>query len=74
MDEGTGFKVRPGDVLVSSTAHELSAGSGFSYEGYGVHHLKGIPPSTPPANPAGPMAHVGHIQRSCAASRGPRGS
>jgi len=32
-----------GDILVSSTTYELSAGSGFTYEDYGIHHLKGIP-------------------------------
>lgn len=32
-----------GDVLVSSTTRELSAGSGFTYEDRGTHHLKGIP-------------------------------
>lgn len=32
-----------GDILVSSTTQELSAGSGFLYEDRGVHHLKGIP-------------------------------
>jgi class 3 adenylate cyclase len=32
-----------GDVLVSSTTRELSAGSGFTYEDRGTHVLKGIP-------------------------------
>lgn len=32
-----------GDILVSSTTYELSAGAGFTYEDYGIHHLKGIP-------------------------------
>jgi class 3 adenylate cyclase len=32
-----------GDVLVSSTTRELSAGSGFTYTDRGIHHLKGIP-------------------------------
>ncbi len=32
-----------GDILVSSTTRELSAGSGFSYDDRGIHHLKGIP-------------------------------
>jgi class 3 adenylate cyclase/quercetin dioxygenase-like cupin family protein len=32
-----------GDILVSSTTRELSAGSGFTYEDRGIHHLKGIP-------------------------------
>jgi class 3 adenylate cyclase/uncharacterized RmlC-like cupin family protein len=32
-----------GDVLVSSTTRELSAGSGFTYEDRGTHLLKGIP-------------------------------
>jgi class 3 adenylate cyclase len=31
-----------GDILVSSTTRELSAGSGFSYEDRGTHRLKGI--------------------------------
>lgn len=34
-----------GDVLVSSTTRELSAGSGFRYVDRGIHHLKGIPAS-----------------------------
>lgn len=34
-----------GDVLVSSTTRELSAGSGFTYADRGIHHLKGIPAS-----------------------------
>ena len=34
-----------GDVLVSSTTRELSAGSGFTYTDRGIHHLKGIPAS-----------------------------
>jgi class 3 adenylate cyclase len=33
----------PGDVLVSSTTRELSAGSGLTYEDRGIHLLKGIP-------------------------------
>jgi class 3 adenylate cyclase len=33
----------PGDVLVSSTTRELSAGSGLPYEDHGTHLLKGIP-------------------------------
>jgi class 3 adenylate cyclase len=32
-----------GDILVSSTTCELSAGSGFTYADRGTHHLKGIP-------------------------------
>ena len=32
-----------GDVLVSSTTRELSAGSGLTYEDRGTHVLKGIP-------------------------------
>jgi class 3 adenylate cyclase len=32
-----------GDILVSGTTRELSAGSGFTYEDRGIHHLKGIP-------------------------------
>src|SRR5204862_4458652 len=31
-----------GEILVSSTTKELSAGSGLSYEDRGVHQLKGI--------------------------------
>lgn len=34
-----------GDVLVSSTTRELSAGSGFTYTDRGIHQLKGIPAS-----------------------------
>jgi class 3 adenylate cyclase/quercetin dioxygenase-like cupin family protein len=34
-----------GDVLVSSTTRELSAGAGFTYVDRGIHHLKGIPAS-----------------------------
>ena len=33
----------PGDVLVSSTTRELSAGSGLAFEDRGVYSLKGIP-------------------------------
>jgi len=33
----------PGDVLVSSTTRELSAGSGLTYDDRGTHALKGIP-------------------------------
>ena len=33
----------PGDVLVSSTTRELSAGSGLTYRDRGTHLLKGIP-------------------------------
>ena len=32
-----------GDVLVSSTTRELSAGSGLAYEDRGTHVLRGIP-------------------------------
>jgi YVTN family beta-propeller protein len=32
----------PGDVLVSSTAAELSRGAGFGFEDRGVHRLKGV--------------------------------
>ncbi len=32
-----------GDILVSSTTRELSAGSSFACEDRGIHHLKGIP-------------------------------
>jgi len=31
-----------GEILVSSTTRELSAGLGFSYQDRGVHKLKGI--------------------------------
>jgi class 3 adenylate cyclase len=31
-----------GDILVSSSTRELSAGLGFSYQDRGVHQLKGI--------------------------------
>jgi class 3 adenylate cyclase len=33
----------PGEVLVSSTVHDLVAGSGLEFEDRGVHELKGIP-------------------------------
>jgi class 3 adenylate cyclase len=32
-----------GDILVSSTTRELSAGSGFTYQDRGIRRLKGIP-------------------------------
>lgn len=32
-----------GEILVSSTTHELSAGSGFTFEDRGTHTLKGVP-------------------------------
>lgn len=32
-----------GEILVSSTTHELSAGSGLTYEDRGMHELKGVP-------------------------------
>jgi len=32
-----------GEVLVSSTVKDLVAGSGLSFEGRGVHTLKGVP-------------------------------
>jgi len=32
-----------GDILVSGTTRELSAGPGFTFLDHGVHHLKGIP-------------------------------
>jgi len=34
---------KAGDILVSSTTRELSAGSGHIFEDRGIHHLKGIP-------------------------------
>jgi class 3 adenylate cyclase len=33
----------PGEVLVSSTVKDLTAGSGLTYEDAGEHELKGIP-------------------------------
>jgi class 3 adenylate cyclase len=33
----------PGEVLVSSTVHDLVAGSGISFEERGEHELKGVP-------------------------------
>ncbi|MEX2135765.1 MAG: adenylate/guanylate cyclase domain-containing protein [Chloroflexota bacterium] len=33
----------PGDVLVSSTTHELATGSGLHFEDRGTHRLKGVP-------------------------------
>ncbi len=32
-----------GEILMSSTTHELSAGSGFTFEDRGTHSLKGVP-------------------------------
>jgi len=32
-----------GEILVSSTTRELSAGSGFTFESRGTHQLKGVP-------------------------------
>ena len=32
-----------GEILISSTTHELSAGSGFTFEDRGTHTLKGVP-------------------------------
>jgi class 3 adenylate cyclase len=32
-----------GEILISSTTHELSAGSGFTFEDRGTHSLKGVP-------------------------------
>lgn len=34
---------KAGEILVSGTTRELSAGSGFTFVDHGVHHLKGIP-------------------------------
>jgi class 3 adenylate cyclase len=34
---------KAGDILVSGTTRELSAGSGFTYVDRGIHQLKGIP-------------------------------
>ena len=33
----------PGDVLVSRTVKDLTAGSGFLFDDRGEHELKGIP-------------------------------
>lgn len=33
----------PSEVLVSRTVKDLTAGSGFSFEGTGEHELKGVP-------------------------------
>jgi class 3 adenylate cyclase len=33
----------PGEVLVTSTVHDLVLGSGFRFEDRGVHALKGVP-------------------------------
>jgi class 3 adenylate cyclase len=35
----------PGEVLVSSTVKDLTAGSGLAFEDAGEHELKGIPGS-----------------------------
>ena len=35
----------PGEVLVSSTVKDLTAGSGLGFEDAGEHELKGIPGS-----------------------------
>jgi class 3 adenylate cyclase len=37
-----GSKARAGEVLVSQTVKDLTAGSGLSFEDAGVHDLKGI--------------------------------
>jgi class 3 adenylate cyclase len=34
---------RPGEVLVSSTVKDLTAGSGLAFEDRGTHELKGVP-------------------------------
>lgn len=36
-------KARPGEVLVSSTVHDLALGSGIQFESRGTHALRGIP-------------------------------
>jgi class 3 adenylate cyclase len=33
----------PGEVLVSSTVHDLVVGSGIQFEDRGLHVLKGVP-------------------------------
>jgi class 3 adenylate cyclase len=33
----------PGEVLVSSTVRDLTAGSGLDFEDRGMHPLKGVP-------------------------------
>jgi class 3 adenylate cyclase len=34
---------RPGEILVSRTVVDLTAGSGLQFEGRGEHQLKGVP-------------------------------
>jgi class 3 adenylate cyclase len=34
---------QPGEVLVSSTVRDLTAGAGFSFDDHGVHELRGVP-------------------------------
>jgi class 3 adenylate cyclase len=36
-------KADPGEVLVSGTVHDLTAGAGLTFEPRGVHALKGVP-------------------------------
>jgi class 3 adenylate cyclase len=38
-----GSKAAPGEVLVSQTVKDLTAGSGLVFEDAGVHDLKGVP-------------------------------
>jgi class 3 adenylate cyclase len=38
-----GSKAAPGEVLVSQTVKDLTAGSGLVFEDAGVHELKGVP-------------------------------
>jgi class 3 adenylate cyclase len=38
-----GAMAGPGEVLVSQTVKDLTAGSGLSFEDVGEHELKGVP-------------------------------
>jgi class 3 adenylate cyclase len=38
-----GALAAPGEVLVSSTVHDLAAGAGFLFEDRGLHELRGVP-------------------------------
>ena len=38
-----GSMARPGEVWVSSTVKDLTAGSGLAFEDRGEHELKGVP-------------------------------
>ena len=39
----TAALARPGEVLVSSTVHDLVVGSGLEFAERGEHQLKGVP-------------------------------